>query len=328
MMSRATNPSLIVFVAGVIFPFGLMLSGPLIGYAMVVRTKVAKMGLALGISSLGMSLGGGIPVIITYLLDKHNWREVTVMLALVLFTVIVVPAIFLIPISICRNEGKQNERKRTPLNSKSQYLPLIFLGVAYLAPSLVSLSILQNLGAFAAEISLAPSDAAIIIAVGSLIAAGGQFVIGWALERVDRVLLYWAILIAMFVGLFILSRADHFQGLISGYCVVAILAAVMSPLMASFVRHYWGVVQFGSAMGALQAFGFCAGFGPLLVACLRDFFGGYHAAFLSLEIALFPAAFAFIAFLSSSRMLRISTESNTYFNDAVDRMAQGVADQP
>lgn len=293
---------------------GMLLSGPLAAQTLMARWFDRNRGLALGLSTVGTSVGGFVlPLVFTSLLVTQGWRGTSMWLSL-LVVILVVPAVWLIVRSSPQAAGLQPQ-------------PASADGVAELPDQMWTLSELlrcktfwiiicaflplatafggaqQNLGPFAADQAIAPAQAAWLVSVLSLSMICAKVFFGAMADRIDHRWLFMTALFACLVGLLQLSVDMGYNKLLFVAGLLGAAAGGFLPLLATIVSARFGTLAFGRVMGLVGPFTMLAAVGPWLTAQVRDQAGSYDPAWPLLVAILIPAAIA-IVFLPSAAITR------------------------
>lgn len=298
-IAYAPSFAIVIAIYTLILPIGVVLAGPLMGYALVVRTGVQRMGLAMGIAALGTSLGGfAIPLVVTQLLDGNSWREVFMLLTAGTLVLVFVPALLLVhatPVSASGPTVYEN-----PL-AMLRSLPVLQLGIAYLVPALLFISILHNLGALAADLGVAQKEAATITAIASVLMAIAKVAAGMLADRMSHRWLYCSIVGVMAAGIILTSLGTTYPALLVGVALAAIAVGAAAPLVNAIIHARWGAANFGRVIGVVHALAGFSALGSLFAGYVRDLSGGYAVAFLILALGLIPATLCFMALTRAPR---------------------------
>ena len=294
LLAVAAAPSYLVVVAvfGLVLPVAITLAGPLTAYSLVARTATGKLGLALGITSLGSSIGGLVmPVVVTGLLGMYSWRLVFTIVAALIMLCVFVPGLVLLKKSIPAPSGDGHHGGTLQLMRSRA---VIQLGLSYLLPSMMFIAILHNIGAYAADIGVSQPQAALIISASSVLTAIGKIGSGYLSDRLNHTVLYVGIVTVIAIGMFITGLSTAFAPLLAGVCLVALVLGGISPFVASLVANRWGTARFGRVMGVIYAFAALSGIGPLVAAAIRDSTGSYSHVFMWMTVALVPGIVCFL----------------------------------
>lgn len=284
---------------------GMLLAGPLAAQTLVARWFDHNRGLALGLSTVGTSIGGFlVPLLFTRLLDSFGWRDTSQWLAL-LVLVLVVPVVWvvvrssprLIGISPPQGLGASVVTLPDPVWTTSQLLrcKTFWIIVCSFLPLAIAFGgAQQNLGPFAADLSIAPSQAAWLVSVLSLCMIFAKVFFGAMADRIDHRWLFLFALVACFLGLIRMSADMVYSELLFVAGLLGAAAGGFLPLLATIVSARFGTAAFGRVMGLVGPFTMLGAMGPWFAARVRDQTGSYDAAWLPLMAVLIPAAIAIL----------------------------------
>lgn len=294
LLGIAAAPShlviILIFIAAL--PLGVILSGTLMASTLVARSFTDRRGMALGIAALGTSLGGLVmPLLVTQVLAHYDWRVLFVVLAGLVASIVIVPAALILRgeaapgIAGGGAHGGGSALMRSPAVLK--------LGVAFVAPPLLFVAVLHNLGALAADLSITQQNAAWIASTASLLMAASKVISGLLCDRVDHRFLYSGIVAILLAAMATVCLASGFGALLAGVSLVSIGAGATLPVITSSAAERWGTQNFGRVMGVVFAMAGLSGLGSLFAGALRDASGSYTLAFAALTVMLVPAIWCF-----------------------------------
>jgi MFS family permease len=293
---------------------GMLLSGPLAAQTLMARWFDRNRGLALGLSTVGTSVGGFVlPLVFTSLLGALGWRGTSLWLSL-LVVILVVPAVWLVVRSSPQAAGLQPQSASTDgvaeLPDQMWTLPELLrcktfwlIICAFLPLATAFGGAQQNLGPFAADQAIAPTQAAWLVSVLSLSMICAKVFFGAMADRVDHRWLFMMALFACLVGLLQLSVDMGYNKLLFVAGLLGAAAGGFLPLLATIVSARFGTLAFGRVMGLVGPFTMLAAVGPWLTAQVRDQAGSYDPAWPLLMAVLIPALVA-IVFLPSAAATR------------------------
>lgn len=301
---------------------GMLLSGPLAAQTLMTRWFTQNRGLALGLSTVGTSIGGFIlPLVFTSLLGALGWRGTSLWLSL-LVVVLVVPVVWLVVRSSPEAAGVQPQTASTDqvggLPDQIWTMPELLrcktfwlIVCAFLPLATAFGGAQQNLGPFAADLSIAPAQAAWLVSILSLSMIVAKVFFGAMADRIDHRWLFMMALFSCLVGLLQLSVGMSYTKLLVVACLLGAAAGGFLPLLATIVSTRFGTVAFGRVMGLIGPFTMLAAIGPWLTAQVRDQAGSYDAAWPLLMVVLIPAALAiiFLPDAAATRAKHLHTKS-------------------
>lgn len=301
---------------------GMLLSGPLAAQTLMARWFTHNRGLALGLSTVGTSIGGFLlPLLFTSLLGALGWRGTSLWLAL-LVVVLVVPAVWLVIRSSPEAAGVAPQGASADqvaeLPDQIWTMPELlrcktfwFIVCAFLPLATAFGGAQQNLGPFAADLSIAPAQAAWLVSILSLSMIVAKVFFGAMADRIDHRWLFMMALFACLLGLMQLSIGMSYVRLLFVACLLGAAAGGFLPLLAAIVSTRFGTVAFGRVMGLIGPFTMLAAIGPWLTAQVRDQADSYDAAWPLLMAVLIPAALAivFLPDAAATRAIHLRSKS-------------------
>jgi len=286
--------------------------GPLV--ATVSRWFSSQRGLAMGIMSIGISVGiMVIPFLSSQLILAFGWRTSFSLLSLIAGG-IMLGATFLIKAAPAPCKGRPADK--TPGGPMSVHPPdwsltealatrafwIIFWGYLLWCTGFYMVSI--HLPAYGTDLGLSPSAAALAV---SLIGGGslfGKILMGWLSDRIgpQRVLAINLLLQAICIGGIMLSRS-----VVPLYCFAALFGfgyGGTGPQLPLVTARFFGLASMGAIFGALILSGQIGGaIGPFLAGKIFDLQRSY---FLSLLIGALAVLTAFILVFLLKRPIHAS----------------------
>ena len=294
LVSMAPGPYLILGAYILLYPFGLLLAGPLACQTLVVRTFATNRGAALGICALGATVGGVImPIFVTQLLEIYDWRQLTQILA-ALVGLIVLPTAMLILRQAPRQERPKSDAP--PKVSSRQFLrnaDVYKIALASFVPSMFFMGVLLNLGLYAEDIGVSQAEASVIVSTAAGLMVVGKLSSGWLADRVNNGVPFYVLCGVISCRLYVTATADSFWPLALGVCILGTAVAGVQPFISTVVAQRFGADNYGSVMGLVLAAVAGAGISPMLAGWARDITGSYELAFLIFLPLLLPAVIAF-----------------------------------
>lgn len=289
----AANYTLVIILFACALPFGACLAGPLMAYAVIARLFTHDRGFAMGVTAVGTNVGGILmPLLVTQLLGYMGWRPMFEILAALVMVIVVLPGLVLLV-----DEPSPAATAHAPSRGSLRTMftwPVICLAIAYLAPAVLFIAVLHNIGLLAEDLSITARKAAWITASASLLMAIGKIAVGALSDRVNSGMLYVVLIGVMVAGVVLVSVAASFWALISGVGLIALVQGGTTPLMGSIIAKRWGTANFGRVMGIVYAVSGLSAIGPMIAGFIRDTSGSYSEAFIWLLLGLIPALYCFL----------------------------------
>ena len=294
LLTQATEYWQIILVHATVLPIGMLLCGPLASQTMVSKWFTEKRGVAIGISSLGTSLGGlTIPLLTTWLISSYEWQGALLVLS-VLSILLLLPLNFVIlrfePPGIdlaAAAAAGSDERAWTSgeiLRSRTFWMPVIGL-----IPINASFSGVQfNLGAYVSDLGFEQALAAQLIAITSASMIVGKLFFGATSDRIDHRKLYW-----LMAGLLIVAMLGY-QGepglpmLMAAVALQGFATGGVLPLMGNMYATRFGTLSFGRVLGFVNMFLMIGSFGSIFSGWMFDVTQSYDLAFRVFAALLVP----------------------------------------
>lgn len=307
LAAHATALWQIGVIYGVLFVAGGLLAGPLPAQTLAAKWFFARRGTAIGLSSVGTSLGGFVlPVLVTYLLTTYGWRQANLMLAA--FVVLaIVPVVWVVVRNTPAERGVVAEAD-------------VEIGAgmtAHVYPSWTTMSILrqrsfwvmviaftpmtaafgaaqQNFAPYTADLGIGATATSYLVSLMAIVMVAGKVFFGAMSDRWDHRWLY-AIAVVVLVATLVLMCLEP------GYPQLVIISALLGfagggflPLLGAIIGSRFGPAAFGQVMGMVGPFTTLAAIGPWIAGYVRDTSGSYDVAWQLFLLVLIPAALTMI----------------------------------
>lgn len=292
-VTAASGAWVIILIFWLLMPLGMALAGSLMAQTLVAQAFDSRRGLALGICSLGTSIGGLLmPLVATTMLRQMEWRPVVSSLAI--FTcVVIIPLAFI----IVRQRATPARGSAEPAAVSTRELlanrDVYLLGVAFLVPASLFVSVLQNVGLYAQDLSIPQQQAGMIVAAAALLMAVGKFATGALADRIAHNYIYYTLLCLAGAAMLLVATAGGVVGLAVAVLSLGATAGGVLPLVSAAAAQRFGAANFGRAMGVVMGCGALAGVAPLAAGWIRDFSGSYEVSYLVLAPLVIPALICF-----------------------------------
>ena len=266
-----------------------------IGYSAILVQKFDRhLGLALGLSFMGVGLGAALlPPLAQAFVSGLGWREAYAALG-ALTLVITLPAALVATRGVTRAAPRTAGVDDTPVLPLIKTRAFILMCTIFLLLGVLSIGALANLVPIMVGRGFTPGGAAQVAAITGLAAICGRGGIGWVLDRFHAPYVVCAIALVAVVAFLLIAYST---GTASAYLIAILLGAVVGAevdFTAFFVRRYFGQAAFSRLYGlTFGLFIIGSGTGPVLMSALYDRFGTYQTGAL-----LFAAASAGVALLA------------------------------
>ncbi|WFL76323.1 MFS transporter [Altererythrobacter arenosus] len=240
-----------------VLPFGNVLLGQLTSATLITRWFAERRGRAMGISTLGTSLGGFIfPVLIATASEAMGWRGA--LLAIGLITAATMALIVWLGIRD-RPEEPKSEQACAALDIDSAGGLTIAQIIAQPAFWIITVAVgvklatyiglVNNLAGFAREIGVESIAAAGMVSVLSITSMVGKLGFGTLAERFTPRALFILAIALTIVGFALLLVAYGMMALVVACVLLGLSTGGMLPLWNLIVAEYFGEVSFGRALG-------------------------------------------------------------------------------
>lgn len=298
LLSLADQYWQIILVHATLLPIGMLLCGTLASQTLVSKWFVENRGFAIGISSLGTSLGGlTIPLITAWLILQYEWQGALMLLAVVSL-VLLLPLNFLIlrfePPTMELDAGGAvsiDQRAWTTsqiLKSRAFWIPVIGL-----VPINAAFGGVQfNLGAYVADLGFEQALAAQLIAVTSATMIVGKLFFGVMSDRVDHRKLYWLMASLLVASLYFYQGSPGLLALIVAVSLQGFATGGVLPVMGNMYATRFGSLSFGRVMGFVNMFLMTGSFGSIFSGWIFDLTQSYDFAFVFFAGFLVPGIVA------------------------------------
>lgn len=309
LMTLTTAVWQVVVIYATLIAAGLILAGPIAGQTLAAKWFRGRRGLALGVVTVGTSIGGFLfPPIVTELLGSFGWRQTHLILAVAVLLLVIPPTWFVIrnspeacgiepepDLPVPSGAGIQHPAKhwttRGILGERTFWVTMI----AFLGPTTAFGAMQQNLGPYTSDLDISPQRAAYLMSVISSAMIAGKIFFGSVSDRFDNRYLYWVAVGALVLALALMLGEPSYVGMV-GICVLLGFAAGgFLPLMGAIVSHRFGPHAFGQVMGLLLPFLTLSAVGPSFAGWMRDSAGTYDLALLLFIALLVPRILAMAA---------------------------------
>ncbi len=301
LVSIAPNLWVIWAVYALVLPASASMCGPLVAMTLVSRNFNRRRGMALGIVTLGTSLGGIIfPFIIALLLSAFDWRTAFAVLAL--SSVLVLGPLTWIILS---NEHGHSNGAENAVGSHAGFRSFAvrpefwILAAVYLITWFVFTSVQHNVRPFAIDLDISVERSATFMSTLAFCMIIGKLVVGTLADRLDNRFLFIAASLLLAAGVVALSLSSTYLTALSAFAVLGLAAGAYLPLQGTLYATTFGTGAMGRAMGMAAPIQSFSATGAVAAGWSRDMLGTYApyfqgAALLMVLIAplllLLPAA--------------------------------------
>lgn len=299
----------LLIVYGTLMMGGMLLAGPLAAQTLAARWFTRRRGFAIGISTVGTSLGGFVmPPLVTSLQANLGWRDANDALALLVLLVIV-PPVWLLVRNRPEDAGLAGEPagKHEPAGAappaepdepdwkrggllRNRHFWLLVLAFTPLATAFGAAQ--QNLAPFTSDHGIGTQATALLVSIMALIMVGAKVTFGALSDRWDLRWLFLLAVAGLLAAFAVMSGPVSFPELAVACALLGVAAGGFLPLLANAISSRFGVASFGQVMGMVGPFTTLAALGPWFAGYIRDSTGSYDQAWFFLAMLMIPATVA------------------------------------
>ncbi len=267
-----------------------------LGYsAVVVRRFDEKLGLALGLSLLGVGLGGAIlPPLAQFLLSEFGWRKAYAALG-VLTLVVTLPAA-LIATRNASGPVRRDAIALLPIAPMLRTRAYILMAVNFVLLGIVSVGVLANLVPMMVDHGFTPAEAARIAGLSGLAVVIVRGSLGWVLDRTHAP---YVLAVFSAIAAAVPLLLAYGEGPAAGYLAAVLLGSAIGAevdFVSFLVRRYFDKAAFGRLYGiAFGLYIFGTAIGPVTLGYSFDHWGGYRPGLLVFAVLSLAAAVAALA---------------------------------
>ena len=290
------------YISYIVVGAGIAAMGQVPCTAVISNWFEEKRGLALGLTSAGVGLGGLIlsPLIGSLIIPLLGWRVAYLSLGLITCIIVIPLTLFVIksrPGGLNTGSGEGSDagiREESPNREFSpasadpgrqlMSAPLWLISIAFLLSQFSLTGSLQSQVPHFEDIGLPVAVAATVLGGVGLISSFSKFFFGWLCDIIK--VKYAFILAILFEagGTFILmsiASTSHSSVLWLYILIMGMGAGSWLPVMSMFVSTHFGLAAYGTLFGVVNfALSVGVAAGPLMAGYIYDVREDYHLAFL------------------------------------------------
>ena len=295
LLSLATSLWQITVIYMTLLPVGMLLCGTLSSQTMVSKWFTGNRGLAIGLSSMGTSIGGLIvPLVVAYLIEAYDWQSAYLILSIVSLLLLLPlnyvvlkfePPRIVVPRSGAGTLDQRVWTSQEILRSRTFWIPVLGL-----IPINAAFGGVQfNIGAYMADLGYGQVVAAQLIATTSVMMILGKLFFGSMGDRFDHRRLYWIMAALLVVSLFFYEGAPTRLELTLAASLQGFATGGVMPMMGIMYSARFGTVSFGRVLGYVNMFLMIGSFGSIFSGWIFDLTRSYDAAFWVFGLLLLPS---------------------------------------
>lgn len=261
------------------------LAGALYAQTVAARWFRGRRGLALGLSSIGSSMGALIfPLLVSTLLGIIGWRQTMQVLALIV-PLIALPLMLLIVADSPEHKGcvpdldaaEPREQVEgvwtTPMILRERYFWAMLVALVPIVVTPVALT--GNLAPYAQDLGISAEAAGGLMSIWALCNIFGKVSFGYLADRIEQRLLYLLALLPSVVALLLLLLAPSYLTLLLAMMALGIGSGGYLPLIGMMISRHFGVLAYGSVVGLFLMCTRATVLAPPGAGWVRDHFGSY-----------------------------------------------------
>lgn len=261
------------------------LAGALFSQTLAARWFRGRRGLALGLSSIGSSIGALIfPLLVSTLLGVMDWRQTMQLLALVI-PLIALPLMLLIVADSPEQQGisPDPDAAQPDEHAPSNWTTGLILRERYFWAMLVALipivvtpvALTGNLAPYAGDLGITAQAAGGLMSIWALCNILGKVSFGYLADRIEQRLLYLLALLPSVLALGLLLLAPSYLTLLLAMVALGIGSGGYLPLIGMMISRHFGVLAYGSVVGLFLLCTRATVLAPPAAGWVRDHFGSY-----------------------------------------------------
>jgi MFS family permease len=305
LTSYASELWQVATIYGVLVPIGMVMAGPLAAQTLAAKWFSARRGLAIGVVTIGTSLGGLlIPPLVTTLQASLGWREANLVLAMLVIVAILPPVWLVIrnspaELGLAGDTGTPSSPGTTEVEyphwtTKSILRTRIFwvMICAFVPMAIAFGAAQQNLAPYAADHGFDTNATAYLVSLMALVMIGAKIFFGAMADRWSHRLLFMVAIGSLAAALSLMRGAVSYDQLTLMVILLGFAAGAFLPMMGAIVSSWFGAAAFGRVMGLVGPFTTLAAIGPWIAGHVRDTSGSYDPAWFWLNVTLLVAVAA------------------------------------
>ncbi len=292
LLSLATSMWQIMAIYAVFFSMAFSLAGPILAQTMAAKWFRKRRGFAIGLASLGSSIGGfAFPPVTAMLIQSLGWRPTTAVLA-VFVVVVGLPAFGLFVRNSPQDKGVDPEPENPVLGARplsdNQWTTRKILSektfwllvLAFLPLLFMTSGFTINLGPYTRDLELSTANAAMLMSLWAGVMIVGKLGFGYLTDRYNHRLLFVGMLVFYLCALFVLSLNPGITVLMAAIVMLALVSGGLMPIQGAMISHFFGPLAFGSVLGLFSLFIRPVAFAGPLGGWIRDTQGSYDLYWL------------------------------------------------
>lgn len=292
LISISTALWQIIAIYAVFLGLGFTLAGNLGGQALAAKWFRGKRGLAIGIVSLGSSIGGAVlPLLVTVLARELDWRTAHQILA-AFAALAIIPAVWLVirnspeaaGIAPDPESALSRQASADGLHRDWSYADILrertfwLIVVGILPPALAFAGFMANLRPYAADVGIPPALSASLMSVVAMAMVASKLAVGTLSDRVDLRYVYWGTSVPLMVAMAIMIGHPSYPMMLVVAAFAGFTGGSHMALLGAMVGARFGAASFGKVAGLLMPFLTVSALGAVISGWVFDAFQSYDPA--------------------------------------------------
>jgi MFS family permease len=314
----ANTPTSLYLTYGLLVGLGATGMGVVVCSSSVGKWFIKKRGVAIGIATMGISLGTMMLTPLAGYLGKYfSWRIGLIILGIITFIVGTIISQILMRKTQPESYGILPDGDKTPLPGQTPAVPATIkvsiqtmfqdlrfwtIAISHGLTVMVIMSVFVHQVAYAEDNNIGSIAAATSLAVISVTGFLGQFFFGWLSDHLrDPKYAYFLGIIFLLLGVILLYNVHNVGSLYLYAIIYGFGYGCLAPILPILAADRFGRHVLGSIYGLLTFFtGIGGSIGPILGGLIYDNFGSYHYLWI-INIAILAAISIVILTLKKGR---------------------------
>lgn len=262
-LANTTSISMFIVVFGLTMATANSFAGPPPSQATVSRWFTSSRGKALGLSSVGTSVGGiAIPALVIWWSQSLGWRGTLENLALVV-------AVIVVPFLVLTIRGKPSDVGLDPEGGPLDAVPGVTdidfklgdivrhrgywcIGLTLGLLFSVHSSILANITSYATGLGVSAAQASSLIMAVAVMGLLGKLIFGIAADNLNLKVGLWVAMGLVFTAFLILASEPAYIYMLLATGLLGLATGGMLPVWGAIMAKVFGLASYGRAMGLMS----------------------------------------------------------------------------
>jgi MFS family permease len=292
----------LLLIFGLVVAAAEALIGQIFAQTLAAKWFRTRRGLALGLASLGTSVGAFIfPVLIAFMLSDMPWRSVMLILAAGV-AAIAIPALLLVIRNAPAPDSEQPQQTTAAAAAaaaadsewttwkvlKSPIFWFIVLGFLPLFEATAGLT--SNLGPYTQDLGISTQGAGFLMSIWSITVILGKIAFGLLADRFEQRVLYYLSWFPTLIGLILLQMEPGYPMMVAIMIILGLGSGSNLPLIGIMISRNFGAAAFGTVMGLFYLCLRPVSLAAPIAGWVRDTFGSYDWFWIGVMILAIVAA--------------------------------------